>query len=64
MSNIAKNYHYFWKWVFIRETNIYEDKAKTKWRLEKRQCSKCGRKFKNGQGLDGHKKQYGARNEK
>lgn len=63
MTGIARNYRYFLKWVFIKKTNIYEDnKTKTKWRIEKRQCGKCGRKFKNCQGLDGHKKQYGVRN--
>jgi hypothetical protein len=64
MAGIAKNYHYFLKWVFIKKTNIYEDKIETNWRIEKRQCGKCGRKFRNGQILDSHKKQCGVRNEK
>lgn len=65
MAGIAKKYYYFSKWVFVKKTNIYEDSGtKTNWRIEKRQCDMCGRKFRNGQSLDGHKKQYGVRNEK
>jgi hypothetical protein len=37
MAGIQKKYYYFLKWVFIRETKIYEDKTKkSKWIIKKR----------------------------